>query len=195
MKRVSMMAALAAVVSLLVAGVGLAQEMTPEQQAEMMKATSPGEHHGHIKVLAGSYTYVAKMWMAPGTDPVTSEGKAEKKLIMGGRYLQDTSEGDFMGRSFTGMGTMGYDNMQGHYINTWIDNFGTGIMVAHGSCSVDKTWTLKGETLSPMTQTMAPFQQVIRVVDENTHVLEWSWGMPDGSMFKGMEITYTRVKG
>ena len=131
MKKFVWALSLVAMVSLLITGVVVSQEMTPEQQAEMMKAMMPGEHHGHLEVLAGEYTYTMKIWMGPG-EPTETTGTSSKTMIMGGRYIQEMHEGSMMGMPFTGTGWTGYDNVDERYEATWIDNFGTGIYTYHG---------------------------------------------------------------
>jgi hypothetical protein len=176
-------------------GLTSAQDMTPEQQAAMMKAMQPGEHHKHLARFAGKFEYTSKMWMQEGTPPMESRGSSVSSIIMGGRYLEDAVKGDFGGMPFEGRGLMGYDNVSGEYTFAWIDNMGTGIMRATGKCSENgKTITLDGTAVSPETGGEMPFREVIRVVDAKHHVMEFYGPSPDGGeMFKMMELTYTRL--
>jgi len=190
--RISMMVALAVMA---VTGAAFAQEMSPEQQQAMMKAMAPGEHHKHIAQFAGKYEYTSKMWMAPGTEAIESKGTSVAEMVMGGRYLQDMLEGDVKGMPFKGIGWTGYNNITGEYTIAWIDNFGTGIMTAKGSCSPDgKVLTFEGATPYPGVPEPMPFKQVVTLIDDNHHKMEWYMPSEEGEMFKTMELSYTRVK-
>ncbi len=190
--RLSMMVALAAMA---VTGAALAQDMTPEQQQAMMQAMTPGEHHKHIAQFAGNYEYTSKMWMAPGTEAMESKGTSVAEMVMGGRYLQDTLEGDVKGMPFTGMGWTAYNNITSEYSIVWIDNFSTGIMSATGSCSADgNVLTFEGRTSYPGVPEPIPFKQVVTLIDGDHHKMEWYMPSEQGEMFKTMELYYTRVK-
>lgn len=160
----------------------------------MMKAGTPGEHHGHLAQLAGEWTYSAKAWMEPGAEPQGWTGSRSAKMIMGGRYLQETVDGSFMGMPFNGMGLYGYDNLAGEYVATWVDNMSTSIMRAHGSCS-EKGWALEGTHIVPGLDKENAFKEVVRWVDDDTFVFEWHEAYPgQKEMSKTMEITYKRKK-
>ena len=172
-----------------------AQDMTPEQQAAMNKAMTPGEHHKHLARFSGKFEYTSKMWMAPGAAPMESQGTSEATLIMGGRYLQDVVAGEYAGMPFEGMALSGYDNVAGQYTYIWLDNFGTGFVRATGSCSEDgKTITFEGTMNTPGVPEPVKFKEVFRWVDDTSHVMEVYMSSPEGEMFKTMEIAYTRVK-
>jgi hypothetical protein len=169
--------------------------MTPEQQAAMTEAMTPGEHHKHLARFAGKFEYTSKMWMAPGAAPMDSKGTSEAKMILGGRYLQDQVTGQWSGMPFEGMALSGYDNVAGQYTYIWLDNFGTGFTRATGSCSEDgKTIKFEGTMAAPGTPDPVKFKEVVRLVDDTSHVMEMYMSSPTGEMFKTMEITYTRLK-
>lgn len=176
-------------------GQAVAQDMTPEQQAAMMKAMQPGEHHKHLAQFAGKFEYTSKMWMQKGMPAMESGGTSKSQMILGGRYLEDVVLGNFGGMPFEGRALMGYDNTTGEYSFAWIDNMGTGMMRATGQCSDNgKTITLDGTTMSPTMDGEMPFREVIRVIDDKHHVMEWYMPSPDGGeMFKMMELSYTRL--
>jgi len=190
--RLSMLVALAVVAA---AGAVMGQDMSPEKQQAMMKAMTPGEHHKHLARMAGEFEYTSKMWMAPGTPPMESKGTSVAEMIMGGRYLQDVVAGDAMGMAFEGIGWTGYDNLTGEYTVAWIDNMGTGILRGGGKCSAGGTvFTLEGTMMAPGAPDPMPFKQVVTVVDDEHHKMEWYMPSEQGEMFKTMELSYTRVK-
>jgi hypothetical protein len=190
--RLSMLVALAVAGS---TGAVLGQQMSPEEQQAMMKAMTPGEHHKHLARFAGNFEYTSRMWMAPGAPAMESKGTSSAKMILGGRYLQDTVTGDAMGMKFEGMGWTGFDNLSGEYKFAWIDNMGTGIMYASGRCSDDgKVLEFEGSVMAPGAPEPIPIKEVVTYVDDTHHRLEWYMPSKDGKMFKSMELNYTRVK-
>ncbi len=196
MRQIAIVSTLAVLCAALCYAPAVAQDMTPEQQQAMMKAMAPGEHHKHLARFAGKYEYTSKMWMAPGAPPMESKGTSESKMMLGGRYLQDKVDGNYGGMPFEGRGWAGYDNMAGKYVMVWIDNMGTMILVAEGSCSEDgKTITYEGEMPYAGMDGKIPYKQVLKIIDENHNVMEW-WTPPPtgGEMTMMMELKFTRVE-
>ncbi len=162
-----------------------------EMQEAMMKAGAPGEHHGHLAKMEGEFTYTAKAWMQPGAEAQEWSGTRSAKMVLGGRFLQEEVNGNFMGMPFHGMGMWAYDNMAEQYVATWVDNMGTAFTKSTGSCSVNG-FVLEGSHNVPGMGENA-FKNVVLWVDESSFVFEWFEAMPgQDEMFKMMEITYTR---
>lgn len=184
----------------MLAGVAGAQEKKPEApamgQAEMeamAKAATPGENHKHLGRYVGSWNTSMKAWMAPGTPPMESKGTMQSEWIMGGRYLQSTYKGDFMGQPFEGRATDAYDNVTKQFQSVWIDNMSTGIMVMKGTCDAGcKTMTMNGEMADPMTGKTMPVKSVTTFNDASSWKMEMFTSGPDGSSFKMMEMAATK---
>jgi hypothetical protein len=159
-----------------------------------MALVMPGEHHAHMKKLAGEFDYTLKMIM-PGMPATDYVGKRSAKMVMGDRYLDETYTGTMMGMPFEGHGTMAYDNVQKKYLNTWIDNMGTGIMFGAGTCDANgTTWTMTSDMADPMTGKMLKTRSVTKVVDADHISFEMYAPGPDGKEAKMMEIIATRTK-
>lgn len=156
-------------------------------------AATPGEHHGHLKKLAGDFDYTMKSWMDPSAPPMETKGKRSAGLLLGGRFLEEKYSGDFMGQPFEGIGTMGYDNTAKQYVGTWMDNMGTGIMTMHGQCGKDG-WEMTGESLDPMTGKMVTSRSKLTMPDADTLFMEMWMPGPDGKEYKWMEMTCKRTK-
>jgi uncharacterized protein DUF1579 len=161
----------------------------------MMKAGAPGDAHKKLEALAGTWDAKVTSWMAPGKPPIESKGKSESKMALGGRFLEEHFEGEFMGQPFTGMGYTGYDNVQKKYVGTWMDSMSTGVMTSSGKMDGDgKTFSMTGSMADPMTGKMSTIKEKVTVADADHHTFEM-WGAgPDGKNFKMMEIVYTRRK-
>ena len=166
--------------------------MDPAAAQAMMAAMTPGEHHAHMKKLAGNFDYTIKMWMDPSAPPMESTGKRTAEFLLGGRYLQEKITGTFMGMPFEGISLMAYDNLGKEYVSTWIDNMGTGIMVSKGQCDGKGNWTMTGESIDPATGKMITMKSVTTLVDDNTISMQMFMPGPDGKEYKMMELTMKR---
>ena len=172
----------------------------PADQAKMMEAwmalAKPGKEHAALKRLEGEYDVDVEMVMQPGTPPQKSKGKAKYAMIMGGRYLHADYTGESMGMPFHGASLMGYDNAKKKYFSAWIDDMGTGIMLAEGTGSDDgKVTTLAGEYDDPMTHQKRKCRWVTTVVSADKHTFDWFDADKDGkNEYRMMRNVYTRVK-
>jgi hypothetical protein len=167
-------------------------------QAEMeamMKAMTPGEPQKQLARFAGDWTFTNRMWMAPGQPPAESTGTMHAEVLMGGRYVEHHWGGNMMGMAFEGRGTEAYDNVGKQYVNSWIDNMGTGIVHSIGSCDAGgKTCTYQGEMWDPATGKKTTLKTVITWSDDNTFKNEMYGPDPSGKEAKMMEITASRKK-
>jgi hypothetical protein len=159
------------------------------------KLNQPGPHHKLLASLAGSWTFTAQLWMAPGQPAVEWKGTAERKMILGGRFLEERAIGEFGGQPFHGLGLNGYDNAQGKYVGTWMDSMTTGIMSSVGTAdSTGKVITYEREEFDPLTKTKSKGRDILRIVGDDKEVLEFHKLLPDGKEYKMMELVFTRKK-
>ncbi len=160
---------------------------------KMMKAGSPSEAHKALDPLAGKFDVKVTSWNDPSKPPEESSGKAERKWIMGGRYLQEEFQGTYGGQPFTGMGTMGHDNVTGKYFGSWIDSMSTSMMVTRGSMK-GQAIHYEGMMSDPIAGKEVKSSMSITIKGPDAHVLEM-WGPgPGGKKMKMMELSYTRSK-
>jgi hypothetical protein len=160
---------------------------------EAMKATAPGEQQKKLARLAGDWTFTNRAWMAPGQPPMEAAGTMHGEILMGGRYVEHTWKGNFMGMPFEGRGTEAYDNVRKMYVNSWLDNMGTGIMYLAGTCDeAVRTCTYTGDVWDPMTSKKISMKQVITWMDDNNFKNEMYGPGPDGKEAKMMEIVAKR---
>ena len=177
-----------------------AAKASPDEAAKQMEAwaalAKPGPEHERLKRMVGEFDVESELVMQPGAPPQKSKGKHKATMIMGGRYLLGDYTGEMMGTEFHGAGLTGYDNAKKKYFGTWIDDMGTGMMVAEGTCSPDgKVMTLKGEYDDPLTRQKHKYRWVTTVLSDDKHVFEWFDGDKDGkNEYRMMRVTYTRVK-
>ena len=168
--------------------------LTPEQmQKNMMEAGEVRAEHGMLKKLAGNWNVEAKMWMDPSAPPEVTKGRANAKLIYGGRYLVLNYKGSFMGKPFEGQGTLGFDNVGGRYFSTWIDSMSTMMMKSEGGAAGDNSIVLASAMTCPMTREHLEGEEVLTIVDKDHYRWE-AFQNRDGAKVKAMELTYARVK-
>lgn len=176
---------------------GDAAAMGDEMMKKMMEAAAPGPHHKHLAPMVGKWTYTTKMWFAPGMEPDTSEGTAEMKWIMDGRFVLEEVTGPAkppMNVPFKGMGLHGYDNAAKEYVSTWCDNMGTGMMIMRGTCSEDgKSFKMGCDYVCPM-QGPKKMRMEHKFTDADNAVMVMYDKGEDGKEFKAFEITYKRAK-
>lgn len=160
-----------------------------------MDYSTPGDMHKMLASWDGAWDAETTTWHAPGAPPMMSKGKSVNKMIMGGRYQESVHSGDMMGMPFEGKSMMGYDNAKKKFISTWIDNVGTGLMTMEGSWDAgSKTLSTAGKCVDPSAGTGREMdvRQVLKVVDDKTHIFEMYGPGPDGKEFKMMEMKMTK---
>jgi hypothetical protein len=188
---------------MLVAAAPRAQEtgtppaMSAEEQAMMQKwqvFMTPGSEHALLATKAGSWTATVTMWSAEGAPPQVTTGTSEMVMILGGRYLQDTTNSNFNGMPFEGHGLTAYDNLKKKFVSTWIDNMGTGIMTSEGTYdAATKTFTYLGTSPDPMTGKYVPMKGVEIMRSASQWTSEMYNKTKDGKgWWKSMQIDYTR---
>ncbi len=179
------------------------QPSEAEMMKQMMELSKLNDNHKLLADLAGTWTYTVKMWMGdPNAKPEESTGVAVRKAIMDGRFftLDVTGKMEMPGpdgkkkeMTFKGMGVDGYDNVKKKFVGTWIDNMGTGVMMAEGTYDpATKTFNYASE-VEMMPGMKTKVREAIKVVDANHHVFEW-YEDRGGKEAKTMEISYTRKK-
>jgi len=171
---------------------------------QMMELSKLNENHKLLASLDGTWNYTIKMWMNPdpNAQPQESKGTAVRKSIMGGRYfVMDVTgkmqmpgpDGKMKDVTFKGMGLEGYDNVKKKFVESWIDNMGTGIESAEGTYDPGtKTFNYTAE-IEPVPGMKQQVREVIKIADKDDMSLEW-YENHGGQERKTMEINYTRTK-
>lgn len=170
-----------------------AQEASDAEMKAMIAYGTPGEMHKMLARDNGAWREQVTMWMKPGAEPQTFAASVQTEMLMDGRYQQQTHDGEMMGMPFRGVSTTGYDNARKLFVNTWIDNFGTGIMTSEGRYdAATKSIEFRGKVTDPMAGgKQMPFRQVLRFVSDKEQRVEM-YQMHAGKEFKSMEIVLTR---
>ncbi|MFH1746294.1 MAG: DUF1579 domain-containing protein [Planctomycetota bacterium] len=179
---------------------GTAQPPKDDEMSQMMdqgKAlNAKGAEHEKFAKAVGKWKTITKMWKGPGTEPTVSEGTAEFRTLLDGRYLEQKYQCDMMGESYEGIGIEGYDLTKKKYVSIWMDNTSTGIYMTTGTPDKSgKVITYIGKMDDPMSgQKDKVVKYVAREINPDHLVFEMYDTMPDGKEFKTMEIVYMRAK-
>lgn len=165
---------------------------TEEETKKWMEYMAPSKVHTMMASWDGEWNEEISMWMEPGAPEQKMNAKCVNKMILGGRYQESKHEGDFGGMPFEGISTLAWDNAAKKFINTWIDNFGTGMMCMEGNWD-EKTRTinLKGKMMDPLSGKYLDIREVMKIVDDKTQIME-QYTTKNGKEFKNMHIVMTR---
>jgi hypothetical protein len=170
-------------------------EGTPSQVKDTaaIRNMQPGPMHKELAAGTGKWETVMTYRESEGAEPYVSKGTCEIKMVLGGRYQQAIYKGEANGVPYEGIGYVAYDNSKKMYVNTWIDNMGTGILFLEGSYNAETASTeMIGKCLDPATCRQKGMRQVTRNPDEKTQIMEM-YETPDGGKeFKSMEIRFVK---
>jgi len=164
----------------------------PLDSAAQMKAwmdyATPGQAHKMMADETGTWNCDMTFWQEEGGKPEKATSTATIKMILGGRYQEANYQGTMMGQPFEGKSTLAYNNASKEFTTTFIDNMGTGMMIATGKYD-DKTKSmeLKGDMVNPINGKKTPYREVYTIVDATTRKMEM-YDTKNGKEYKSMEI-------
>ena len=165
------------------------QQMDAKMAACMAHAR-PTDQHGLLRQFEGAWKAEVKMWMGPG-EPQVSTGTMTNTLILNGLFLEHDYRDD--AGMFQGKGTWGYNTLDKRWEGQWLDTMASWMQLEQGHHDpATNSWHMVGQMTDPGTGQILIKRSLIRVVDENTHVMEMYFTTPLGEN-KGMEITYRRA--
>lgn len=164
-----------------------------EMMAQWQAAMSPSAGHARLMPMVGTWRAKTTFTMAPGAPPQVHGGTSVHRMVLGGRYLEQSYKGVSMGMPFEGIGYTGYDNAQQRYVGTWMDTFGTGVMTAVGvGKPTDERIDTVAEAIEPSGQKRV-FENVVRIQNHGRHSYEMWTNGPNGKSFRMMLIEYERA--
>ena len=170
-------------------GSGKSDAEKQEMQKKMEAAGTPGPAHKALEAFVGDWKAEVKCWCEPGAAPNVSQGTSKASWTLNGHFLAEKFHGEMMGKPFTGLTLMGYDNLKQTFNTVWLSDMQTAIFSSEGKGeNGNKVITLEGKSNCPATgQKDIAIKTVFRVLSPDKHVFEM---FKDGA--KSMEITYTR---
>ena len=179
-----------------------AQESAPRAPAEdkarmvaWQRASTPGEAHKRLEPIVGTFDTKVRSRLDPSKPPEDSVGTSVNSWTIGGRYVEQQFDGTMMGEPFTGIGYMGYDNVQKKYVSVWMDSAGTGMIYLTGAAdATGKTITGRSTIWDPVSGKSFPVESKLVIADEDHYSFELVGKAPNGRLTKLVAIQYTRKK-
>ncbi len=168
------------------------------QTAEEMKAwqdfMTPGAMHQWLAKFNGTWDVEITSYMDPA-NPSKSTGTAVYTSIMNGLYQVGDMTSTMMGMPFQGHSVSGYDNGKKLFVSTWVDNFGSGIILMTGTYDeATKTLNLKGTQTDPLTGKDSWIREEMKIVNDDTYNLLMYGPGPDGKEMMFMSGVFKRKK-
>ena len=123
---------------------------------------------------------------------MVTEGTFHRKMILGGRVLEERYEATIMGAPFEGYSLNGYDNVTGRRWTLWVDNMSTGPMVTWGDWSDEqKAHVFHGTVPDPMRGALTKTKTIVRHPSADEEVVE-IYDLGSGEPVKTMQVVAKR---
>lgn len=153
-----------ALLTCLLAPVLFAQEPPPMEK--------PGEHHAHLKLMAGTWDVKSKMHMGP-SKVVEGTYVEVATLQPGGFWLISNIDGKIMGMPFHGHAVLGYEAHKKQYTGVWVDSFASVMVHSSGHCKKNgKLNVMTGKGYDPMQKRNVTMRQITEIKDANTKIFK-----------------------
>ncbi len=138
-----------------------AQEAPPDME-------KPGEHHQHLKLMAGMWDMKSKMHHVSG-QVIEGTGVEVARMQPGGFWLVSDFTSTFAGMKFTGHGVLGYEAHKQRYTGMWVDSVASVMLISEGQCEKNgRLNTMVGKGYDPMKKRVITYLQVTELKDANT---------------------------
>ena len=171
------------------------QEIDPHAEWAAV-AANPGPHHEHLNALVGTWEAKVRFRMDPAADWMESSGTVTREWVLDKRFLKEAVEATSPmggGGTFQGLGYIGYDNAEGVYQSTWMENHSTAIINEVGSYDPGtRMMTFRGAHRHPMTGRTVLVRSEVNMKDPNRHIFNGYAIAEDGREYKSFEGTATR---
>ena len=166
-------------------------------QAELeayLKMAQPGPEHKVLRMRVGAWKVESTVYGGPNAEAMRSQAKSNIRPVLGGRYFRETYTGEYLGKTFSGVGTFGHDNSTKRFVSTWMDSMSTGIFYSQGTADESgKVITYTGEYFDGMRGSVVKMKSVVTLTSRKTHTTEMFEVTGDNER-KIMTLVYTRVK-
>lgn len=158
------------------------------------------EEHKLLAREVGVWDATMTMWMAPGTEPMTSAA-VETNTMFGPFWLFSEFTCNSPAMPFKGRMQLGYDPVDKKYVGMWVDTMSPFPSASKGTYNAEThTLTLVSTACDIQTGEMKTSTMVSHFVDDDTKTFAIYSGSPgpDGKpaadAWKMMKIEYTRRK-
>jgi hypothetical protein len=186
-----------ALAMVLVSGVALAEDAkAPPTPAALLKlmaeAGQPGAEHKKLEPFIGDWSVTVRLWTDPSQPPAEAKGSVERKWILGGRFVQENTKIDCDGKSFEGMGIIGYEKAQKKYSTVRVCGLCGSISHGLATCSESGAkFECAKEECCPVTGQKFKGRDEI-VIESNDKIVVNVFRTIEGKELKVMEIVSVR---
>jgi hypothetical protein len=170
----------------------------PESPQALLKALAqagkPGPEHKKLEPFVGDWNLTVKVWTDPSRPPAEAKGTVQRKWIMDGRFVQESVKVECEGKSFEGMGLLGYDNAQKKF--TAVRACGLCGTISYGLVTCNDAGTkfeCAREECCPLSGQKIKGRDEI-VIESNDRIVVNIFKTINGKEAKVMEIVSTRKK-
>lgn len=174
------------------ASIALAQDT--ETDDLVFTLSQPGPEIKRLEALAGTWATTIKIWAGGEEAPaIELTGTAERKWILGGRYLEEISENATPDGVYQGRGYFGYNRGQGLYEFVWISTEDIEISLERGRIDPEtNALVLLGGYVDVLSgfYMMRTTEFIIESPDRHTMTVYLT--DVDGRSYKEFEIVFTR---
>lgn len=155
----------------------------------------PQAEHRWLDRLVGDWTSEAQCVMEPGQPPATFSGR-ETARSLGGLWILAEGSGDMPGGgTMTSVLTLGYDPARRLYVGTFVASMMTHLWLYQGRLDGNVlTLDTEGPDFSTGGETMARFQDIVEIVDDDTRTLTSRMQGADGQWQQVMAARYRRTR-
>jgi uncharacterized protein DUF1579 len=162
----------------------------PSEEEMMKKAeemAAVGEQHKWLAEAEGTWDVAAKEYSRKG--PVESKAVATFKMLLGGRFQEQSYVGTHGGKPYEGRGITGYDNATKQFFNYWFNTMGTSASYSKGQ-SADGKLTMTG-TWENTPLGSVPFRQTLTKKSPKEMFFTIHMTL-QGQEMPVLELTYTK---
>jgi len=176
--------AAAAAIAIAVVGAAAAQQPTTPHETPLqqrspdeiralallhMESASPGPEHERLAAMEGTWDIEITMWPQRDAEPMTMNGTVEAEMILGGRFLVQTSDIGDTDAAGEMMSILGFDRRSGEYTLIGLDTSGTYWVTARGQANeTGNGAVLSGEDYDAVFELMQVYDFVLDWPDEDT---------------------------
>jgi hypothetical protein len=113
----------------------------------LQSAMTPGEGQKKLAPMIGTFDVKIRTWVSPASQPVEFTGTMVSAWVLDGRYIQSMLAGEVGGGPFSGIGYIGYDNVEKVYQTAWMDTGSTGMVWYTGNMDASGKSAIKLQSL------------------------------------------------
>ncbi|MBK8726821.1 MAG: DUF1579 family protein [Holophagaceae bacterium] len=167
------------------------QKLPQERLDALQRMSMPGTEHSRLARREGAYTTITRHFAAAGAAGSELTGKADLKMILGGRFLQEDYRSDKVGGA-EGMRLLAYDGTLKQYQCAWANAGATGLVRLEGSSPDGGATVLLNGTLHDADGEPLSLRFLIREIDADRFLAVL--GGDEQGQGPRQEIVYTRLK-